>query len=249
MGVERKSLLYKSGLGFYCINHVVGCAHGCLYPCYAFMMAKHYGRAHTYAEWCKPELVTNAEELLERELARKRNRAGIACVHLSLTTDPFMHGHPEVHELSLRLIAKLNSHGLAASVLTKGVLPAELADRRRFGQENTYGISIVSLDEGFRRRWEPGAAPYAERIAAARLLHDAGQRTLAHLEPYPTPNIVAQELDSILAAVAFVDEIYFSGWNYSSVVNDYPDHERFYRQERARVHRFCRARHIACVTD
>ena len=41
-------MLYKSGLGFFCVNHVQGCGHGCLYPCYAYMMAHTYGRAKTY---------------------------------------------------------------------------------------------------------------------------------------------------------------------------------------------------------
>ena len=38
----RKTLLYKTGVeyGDYTINHIQGCSHGCLYPCYAFMMAK-----------------------------------------------------------------------------------------------------------------------------------------------------------------------------------------------------------------
>jgi len=45
--IVRKTLLYKSGLGFYCINHAQGCTHGCLYPCYAFMMVRSYGRVAT----------------------------------------------------------------------------------------------------------------------------------------------------------------------------------------------------------
>jgi DNA repair photolyase len=65
---ERKSLLYKSGLGFHCINHVLGGSHGCRYPCYAFLMARHHGRVRDYAEWCRPRIVGNALVLLDREL-------------------------------------------------------------------------------------------------------------------------------------------------------------------------------------
>ena len=43
--ITRTTLLYRSGLGFYCVNH----AQGCLYPCYAYMMAHSYGRAKTSA--------------------------------------------------------------------------------------------------------------------------------------------------------------------------------------------------------
>src|SRR5512142_2893087 len=100
--VRRKSLLYKSGLGFWCINHAQGCAHGCKYPCYAFSMAKHYGRAQDEAEWRRPLLVENAVDILQRELRDKRSILDYG--HLCLTTDPFMVGYPEVTAMSLALI-------------------------------------------------------------------------------------------------------------------------------------------------
>lgn len=39
--ITRKTLLYKTGVeyGDYTMNHVFGCAHGCLYPCYAYALA------------------------------------------------------------------------------------------------------------------------------------------------------------------------------------------------------------------
>jgi DNA repair photolyase len=114
--VRRKSLLYRSGLGFWCVNHAQGCAHACKYPCYAYLMAKHYGRARSESDWRRPRLVENAVELLERELTRKRDRIDV--VHLCLTTDPFMVGYPEVTSVSLALIGLLNAHGVRASVLT-----------------------------------------------------------------------------------------------------------------------------------
>ena len=90
--MERKSLLYKTGVeyGDYTINHVLGCSHGCLYPCYAFMMARRFGKVKTYEQWCKPVIVNNAIELLEKELPKLKNK--IETVHLCFTTDPFMYG-------------------------------------------------------------------------------------------------------------------------------------------------------------
>lgn len=243
--VERKSLLYRSGLGFFCVNHVQGCSHGCLYPCYAFMMAKHYGRAKDYAEWCRPRLVGNALALLERDL-RKKAFQGVKTVQLCLTTDPFMVGHPEVAAMSLRIIEVLHAHGVASSILTKGRLPIELTDLRRYGAGNTYGISLVSLDEEFRRRWEPGAAPYADRIAALRRLHDAGARTRVHMEPYPTPNLVRQDLLELLDAVSFVGEVYWSGWNYNREACDRQSAEAYYGEQARIVQEFCRKQRIEC---
>ncbi len=244
--VRRKSLLYRSGLGFWCINHVQGCAHGCRYPCYASLMAKRYGRARNEADWRRPRLAENAVELLERELSRRRERLDV--VHLCLTTDPFMVGHPEVTATSLSLIERLNAHGVRASVLTKGLLPLELAGPR-FDRRNVLGISLVSLDEGFRTRFEPGAAPYAGRIAALERLHGAGCRTLVHIEPYPTPNVVKQEVRPLLEAVSFVAELYFGGWNYSSLAGAYADRDAFYRAQGRVVRAFCRGHRIRASVD
>ena len=43
--IQRKTMLYETGVeyGDYTMNHVLGCAHGCLYPCYAFLQKKRFG--------------------------------------------------------------------------------------------------------------------------------------------------------------------------------------------------------------
>jgi DNA repair photolyase len=241
--LERKSLLYRSGLGFWCINPVLGCAHGCSYPCYAFMMARQHGRTRDMLEWRQPKLVRNAPELLDRELSRKRK---VDCVHLCLTTDPFMVGYPEVAALSLRLVEIVNGHGLPASILTKGVLPVEPGDARRFRQDNTYGFSLVSLSEVFRRRYEPGAAPYAARIAAARALGERGFATRVHMEPYPTPGLFRQDLQAILDQIPFVRSLFLGGWNYNPRATQERGRDEFYAAQRRLARRFCEQHGIAC---
>ena len=243
--LARKTLLNKSGLGFWCINAVQGCSHGCRYPCHGFMLARRHGRVRDLGDWCRPKLVSNALQLIDKELRRKR---AVDCVHMSLTTDPFMFGQPEVASLSLQLIEWINEAGIPCSILTKGTLPVELADARRFSSKNTYGISLVSLDEPFRKRWEPGAAPYADRIAAVRALHDQGCRTLVHIEPYPTPNVIVQDIAAMLGQIAFVDHIFFSGWNYNSRVSDYAARDAFYAEQTLVVEEFCRERGIEFET-
>ena len=63
---------------------------------------------------------------------------------------------------------------------------------------------------------------------------------------YPTPEIIEQNVEKILAAVEFVDNVYFSGWNYSPRVRRDPSTEAFYRSQAGLVRRFCAEHGIAC---
>ena len=166
---SRKTLIYKTGVeyGDYTINHVQGCSHGCKYPCYAFSLKKRFGQVKTYEDWLKPYLVSNTLEILDRELPRLKDK--IQSVQLCFTTDPFMYGYPEIEQLSIAAIKKLNEAGIKCTVLTKGILPESLAE---CSDVNEYGITLISLSEEYRQRMEPGAAPYKERLAALKSLHD-----------------------------------------------------------------------------
>lgn len=239
--ITRKSMLYKTGVeyGDYTMNHVQGCSHGCKYPCYAYLMARRFGRVRSYEEWCEPLLVENTLELLDREIPRLRSK--IETVQLCFTTDPFMHGYDDVRDMSIAAIRKLNGAGIPCVVLTKGILPGELSD---LAGSNLYGITLVSLDEDYRERVEPGAAPYGERVAALRRLHDAGCRTWVSMEPYPTPNLVEQELGEVLEAVGFVDRIVFGRANYNREVSSYPSVREWYNERVEEVLAFCASRGI-----
>jgi DNA repair photolyase len=110
--------------------------------------------------------------------------------------------------------------------------------------ENEYGITSVTLNEEYRSKIESGAAPIQERIAAIRRLHDLGCRTWVSMEPYPTPNIIEQELDDILEEISFVDKIIFGRTNYSKEVTAYKTHRDFYNQKAQEVIDFCESRGI-----
>jgi len=219
---------------------VLGCSHGCKYPCYAFLQKKRFGKIATYDEWLEPYLVSNTLEILDKEIPRLK--AKIKSVQLCFTTDPFMYGYDDIKNMTLAAIKKLNDAGIKCSVLTKGILPIELASCSR---ENEYGITLVSLNEDYRERIEPGAAPYLQRLAALRALHDAGNKTWVSIEPYPTPNIIEQDITEILKAVSFVDKIIFGRTNYSKDITAYKKHKKFYNEQAAIVAEFCENRHIA----
>lgn len=215
--VTRKRMLYKTRVDYstdagdqlndYAMNHVLGCSHGCKYPCYAMSAALRRKQVESYEDWCNPKLVDNALELLKKELARKKD---VRRVHLCFTTDPLPYipedeaAHQEslatIQDATMRACELINDHGVPVTLLTKGVLP-----RFEFGEggplcleregyskawenphpDNYYGVSLVSLNERFREEWEPNTAPYAERIASLRALHDAGLKTWVSMEPFP----------------------------------------------------------------
>jgi DNA repair photolyase len=240
--IERKSMLYKTGVeyGNYTMNHVQGCSHGCKYPCYAFLMAKRFGKVSSYEDWLEPCLVSNTLELLDREIPRLKEK--IQSVQLCFTTDPFMYGYEEIKEMSLASIKKLNAAGIKCTVLTKGILPIELS---HFSHENEYGITLISLDEKYRRKIEPGAASYQARLAAFRALHDKGFRTWVSIEPYPTPNLIEQDITDILKAVSFTNKIIFGRTNYNKEITSFTQHKAFYNRQAAAVINFCNERQIA----
>lgn len=239
--MKRKTLLYKTGVeyGDYTINHVQGCSHGCKYPCYAFLMAKRFGRVKSYEEWIEPDIVANALELLQSEIPKLRDK--INSVHLCFTTDPFMLGYDAICRMSVDIITMLNNEGIRCTALTKGLLPLELTE---LSMENEYGITLISLDEDFREKIEPGAAPYTDRIARLRALHEQGCKTWVSIEPYPTPNIIEQDFKKILEAISFVDKIIFGRTNYNAEISKYKEHKMYYNDLSETVIEFCKEQDI-----
>ncbi len=239
--ITRKSMLYQTGVeyGDYTMNHVQGCVHGCKYPCYAYLMKKRFGQIKSYEEWCEPKLVSNTLELLDKEIPRLKKK--IKSVQLCFTTDPFMYGYPEVEEMSLAAISKLNAAGIRCTTLTKGISPMALS---KLSKENEYGITLISLDEQYREKVEPGAAPYKIRIDALKQLHDAGCKTWVSIEPYPTPNLIEQNLEKLLEAIDFTDRIIFGRTNYNKEITAYKDHKHFYNEKAKEVICFCEKRGI-----
>lgn len=239
--IKRKTLLYKTGVeyGDYTINHIQGCAHGCKYPCYAFMMKKRFGQVKTYNDWLEPYLVSNTIELLDKEIPKLKNK--IKSVQLCFSSDPFMYQYPEIKRMSIEVIKKLNNAGIKCSILTKGILPIELA---KLSTDNEYGITLVSLDENFQTKIEPGAAPIKKRLNALMAIHDAGCKTWVSIEPYPTPNILNQDLSKILHSVEFVDKIIFGRTNYSKDASAYKEHKDFYNNCADTVAKFCNQHNI-----
>jgi DNA repair photolyase len=236
--ILRKSLLYQTDVeyGDYTINHIEGCAHGCNYPCYAMRMSKRFGRIKSYKEWIKPKLVGNAIELLEKEIPKLRHK--IKFVHLCFMSDPFMYGFPEIAEMSTRIIRLLNNHNIKVTTLTKGLYPNNLLD---FGlnAQNEYGITLVSIKSEHQKRFEPYAAKWHSRIKSLEKLSRRGAKTWISMEPYPTPNIIKQDISQILQRISFTNKIIFGRLNYNSDSTIYENNKEYYNELCYQIQEFC----------
>ena len=257
--IKRKSLLYETKVeyGNWTINHVVGCKHGCKFPCYAMMMAKKFGWVKDYQDWRKPRIVENALDLLEKEIPKYKNK--IDFVHLCFMSDPFMYDFdkknliPEIKELTLKIIELLNQNDIRVTTLTKGIYPDEIVDRRKFLQSNEYGITLVSLNDYFKRNFEPFSAPYKARMDSLKKLADNGLNTWVSLEPYPTPELdeTAEDIDKILESISFVKKIIFGKLNYRRLTSyngnnssTWKNNNDFYKEMAEKVINFCDGHNI-----
>ena len=59
------------------------------------------------------------------------------------------------------------------------------------------------------------------------------------MEPYPTPNLIEQDLAALLKVVSFVDKIIFGRTNYNTEVSHYHGLKNFYNDCVATVIAFC----------
>ena len=144
----------------------------------------------------------------------------------------------DIKELSISILKLINSYNIPCTALTKGVLPKELVD---LSKENSYGITLISLNEKYREETEPGAAPYTQRISALKALHDSGCKTWVSVEPYPTPNIIEQDFEEILQAISFTDKIIFGRLNYNKRVTEFKGYKEYFNNLAHRVIEFCEA--------
>jgi len=242
--ITRKTLLYETKVEYakWCINHVKGCAHGCKY-CYSYKDAKRYGQVQNRADWLNYQVVINALDILNKELPRKKEKIGQDYVHLCFTTDPFMYDSQsgrlftDVKVLTMHIIELLNDYGVRAETLTKGYYPSHLVNLK--GRKNNFGITLTSLNENFRQSWEKDSAPYQRKIDSLKFLSYQPNKTWVSIEPYPTPNILQQNLYQLLSSVDFVDRIIFGQMNYVSEATRYPRREEFYKNSVATVVNFC----------
>jgi DNA repair photolyase len=179
--IQAKSILQKTGIsGFgYVINPYRGCTHGCVY-CYARFMKRFTGHTERWGEFLDAKI--NAPEVLRRQLERRRGpiKGGI---FLSSVTDLYQPAE-SIFKLTRGILEVLLEYQVSVSILTKSDLVLRDMDLLRQFEECSVGLSLMTVDEGLARRFEPRAPSPARRIQALRKLKESNIATYAFISPY-----------------------------------------------------------------
>ncbi|MBM5804498.1 MAG: radical SAM protein [Candidatus Verstraetearchaeota archaeon] len=189
--IPCKSALSRSALPglMYAFNPYVGCQHGCLY-CYVPDVLK--GRVSS-SEWGGEVLVKEGVlDHLRADLKRLRPGA----VGVSTVTDPYQ---PVERSLGItrEALSMLKDAEFPVSVQTKSPLVLRDLDIMK-GDNFEVGMTITSMDDAFRRCFEPGAPPPEERVHALEEASSKGVRTWIFYGPViPGFNDSPEEIESI----------------------------------------------------
>jgi DNA repair photolyase len=210
--VECKTLLNRSAIADYCVNPYVGCQHGCRY-CYAAGITSRFRRSRE--EWGEfLDIKTNAVKVLVREVERK----DVGKVYLSSLTDPYQPVEKK-YELTRKILEILVQKGFPVIVQTKSNLVVRDLDVLKKNKSNEVGVTVVTLDEGVRKIFEPASSSPEERLEAVRLAKENGLKTYVFFGPI-LPFLSDTDFESLLARFkeARADYIYVDRLNMRPMV-------------------------------
>lgn len=172
--VTAKSILVKSNLpaSDYVANPYSGCTHNCRY-CYASFMKRFTGHDEDWGTFL------DVKEYDSRKLPGSLTGKTVL---LSSVTDPYNPYEMKYHKS--REILELLSHTDAhVEILSKSDLMVRDIDLLKKIPDLSVGISLNTLDDGFRRDIEPGAPSVQRRLRALEALHREGITTYLFISP------------------------------------------------------------------
>lgn len=175
--VECKSILTKSGIPSvdYAINLYVGCEHGCVY-CYATFMKRFTGHEEEWGTFV--DVRVNAPQVLARQLRRARP----GNISLGTVTDAYQPLEAE-YGVTRACLEVLQDYDQPVSILTKSALVLRDLELIKRLQHPEVALTITTMDDQIRRRFEPRSSPIQARLEALRTLAEAGISTWAFCGP------------------------------------------------------------------
>lgn len=175
------------------MNLYRGCTHGCIY-CDA--RSKCYQMEHEFEDI---EVKSNALELLEKTLSRKRKKCMIGTGAMS---DPYMHIEEKLRHTrkSLEIIDK---YGFGLAIQTKSARILRDLDLLKSINEKSKCVvqmTLTTYDENLCRIVEPNVSTTRERFEALKIFRDNGIPTVVWLCPVlPFINDTEENIRGILS--------------------------------------------------
>jgi DNA repair photolyase len=182
------------------INPYRGCEHGCVY-CYARPSHEYLGFSAGLDFESKIMVKEDAPELLRRELASRSWKPQL--VALSGNTDCYQPAEKK-RELTRRCLEVLLDFRNPVVIVTKNFLVTRDIDiLSRMARYNGVGvtISLTTLDQKLSGALEPRASRPARRLAAIKMLADAGV-PVGYLQAPMIPGLTDAEAPAIGVAAA-----------------------------------------------
>lgn len=169
------SVLSESALADYALNPYTGCLHGCAY-CYARFMRRFSGHREPWGEFL--DVKVNAPLVLAREA--KKNPKGE--VFISSVCDAWQPAEVR-YRLTRQCLKILVEEGFTLRILTKSSLILRDLDLLRGYPDVLVGFTLTTTNEELRKRMEPGASGFDDRIMALEKLRDNGIKAWAFMGP------------------------------------------------------------------
>lgn len=202
--VHAQRLLERVGddaRGHYTVTPYVGCLIGCRF-CYA---QRHVAETRAFlglpaVAWGSyVDVRVNAPELLARELQALPPRPVKFC---AIVSDPY-HAVERRYALTRRMLEVLRAapSPRGVLVLTRSALIERDAELLAQIPLSWAGVSLSTLDDDVRARFEPRAAAVPERLRALARCRAAGVRTFAIVQPL-LPGPLEPLADALAACVS-----------------------------------------------
>ena len=192
------------------LNHYQGCSHRCVY-CYAPACTRN--PQFFIKQQVKPDILPN----LKKEAPKYAGTADR--VLLSFSSDPYQPLDDELY-LTRKVIEVLNGFKIPFQVLTKSGLRAA-RDFDLYTVRDAFAVTLTAVCDRIRRKYEPGAASPADRIASLQHAKDKfGIETWVSLEPVIDAE---QSLLAIEKTRGFVDHYKIGTMNRFKVDVDWRD--------------------------
>ena len=156
----------------YVINPYVGCRHKCIY-CYAEFMKRFTGHNEEWGDFTDVKMCSKPINL------KKIENSSVLIASVTDAYNPYEHKF-KITQSILKQLANCNAN---IEILTKSSLVTRDIDLLNQIPNVRVGISMNSLDDGFRKQIEPFASSVEKRIGALKLLHESGINTYLFMSP------------------------------------------------------------------